>query len=596
MRAVGPLQRRRFAAAAALAVLCAAAGLRAATPEPRRVLILSSFGSKFAPFDSFAAELRTEIVRAAPGPVEFLEVPIEMARFEEAREEGPFVEYLEAVVANRHLDLVVTVGGPAASLVARHRATLFASVPTLIMGLDRRQVPVALAPNQLAVAIDVDPPALVANILRLLPETTRIAVVLGNSPLERFWRATVEREVAPYAVRVTFEWFNGLGLDEMRRRAAQMPPHSAILYGTLVVDAAGVSHEGDEGLKILCAAAKAPIFGGFEHQLGQGIVGGPLISVAREGRRSAGVALGILRGENPATIQVPPPEPVQNLFDWRELERFRIAEKTLPPGSTVRFRPPSLWAAYRRPALIALGVVALQAMLIAGLLAQRAERRRAEEQIHALNRRLMTAQEDERKLIARELHDDLSQRLARLSIDAARIEYAAALPVEGRAQQAPMREELARLSEDVHALAYQLHPSTLDELGLVEALKVESERFARLESIPVALDTGTALPEPSRDTALCLFRIAQEGLRNVARHARAQSVSLSLRPTADGLRMVLRDDGVGFALAPRRGRPSLGLASMRERVELIGGRLEVDSAPGRGTSITAWAPLAPRLA
>lgn len=241
MRAVGPLSKRRFAAAAALAVLCAAAGLRAATPEPRRVLILSSFGSKFAPFDSFAAELRTEIVRAAPGPVEFLEVPIEMARFEEAREEGPFVEYLEAVVANRHLDLVVTVGGPAASLVARHHATLFASVPTLIMGLDRRQVPVALAPNQLAVAIDVDPPAIVANILRVLPETNRVAVVLGNSPLERFWRATVEREVAPYAGRVTFEWFSGLGLDEMRRRAAQMPPHSAILYGTLVVDAAGVS-------------------------------------------------------------------------------------------------------------------------------------------------------------------------------------------------------------------------------------------------------------------------------------------------------------------------------------------------------------------
>jgi signal transduction histidine kinase len=584
---------RALAACVALAALGGPASLAAPPAEARRVLIISSFGSRFAPFNALDAALRTEIARTWPGPIEFLETPLELARFEASEEEGPFAAYVRALLEHRRLDLVVTIGAPASELLIKHRELLLDAAPTMMTGLDVRRIQgVALPPNATAVPLAVGLPGLVENILRLRPGTRQIAVVLGNSPLERFWRTQAQTEFARFADRVSFVWWDTLALDPMRDQAAALPADAAILYGILNVDAAGVPHESDRGLDALRVAARAPVFGVFESQLGRGIVGGPLISVELEARRAAAVAVRILEGERPSEITVPPPGPAVNVFDWRELRRFDIPEARLPAGSEVRYRPPSLWVAYRRAALIALGVVGLQALLIAGLLAQHARRRRAEEQVRALNRRLMTAQEDERKLIARELHDDLSQRLARLSIDAARIEFAAALPIDG-AGPAPIREELAQLSEDVHALAYQLHPSTLDELGLVEALRVECERFSRLESIPVALDAGQALPEPSRETALCLFRIAQEGLRNVARHAKARSVSLACRPTEEGLRMVLRDDGAGFALAPRRGRPSLGLASMRERAELIGGRLEVDSAPGRGTSITAWVPLSP---
>jgi len=532
--------------------------------------------------------LRTEIVRASPGPVEFLEVPMEAARYEEPGEERAFAEYLAAIVANRRLDLIVTVGAPPARLLARS-APLFGAVPTLLMGLDRRQIPKETAPNQVAAPISLDLPAGPENILRLLPETGRIAVVVGRSPLERFWKAEAEREFAPLSGRVAIEWFDALSLEQMESRAAALPPHSAILYGVLEVDAANVPHEQDQGLARLRAASNAPLFGYFESQLGRGIVGGPLIPIEREGRRSAALALALLRGEAPSSLRVPAPEPVRAAYDWRELRRWNIPEERLPRGSEVLFRPPSLWLAYRRPVLFGVGIVALEALLIAGLLAQRARRRRAERQVHELNRRLLTAQEDERKAIARELHDDFSQRLARMAMDAARLEYAAAVPLEGRAH-APMRDELARLSEDANALAYQLHPSTLDDLGLAEALRTECERFSRLESIPVALDVDGAEPGMPRDTALCLFRIAQEGLRNVARHAKARSVSLSCRAESGGFELTLRDDGVGFRAPRRRGRPSLGLASMRERVEVLGGRFRVDSAPGQGTILHAWAP------
>lgn len=549
---------------------------------------MTSFGTRFAPFEAFAAAFRMGIVDGWPGPVEFFETPLEIARFEAPAEEESFAGYLRSLVANRRLDLVVTIGFPAASFVTRWRP--FPEVPTLIAGLERRQAAdLAVAGNDLLVADVYDPPAMVENALRLLPDTKRMAVVLGASPVERYWRGELERDLAPFAGRLAFDWWDALPLDGMLQKAGSMGRGSAILYATLRVDAAGIVHERDQGLEALRAVSAVPIFGGFEHQLGRGIVGGPLISIDREADRAAELGLRILRGEALAQIQVPPPPPLLVLYDARELQRFDIPTSRLPAGSQVRFATPTLWDAYRGWVILGLAVFALEAALIGGLLLQRARRRRAEEQVRWLNRRLLTAHEDERKAIARELHDDLSQRLARLALDASRLEYAAAVPVDG-ARPSPMREELSRLSEDVHALAYQLHPTTLDDLGLEDALKAECERFARLESIAVALEPGAEIGNVSKETALCLFRVAQESLRNVARHARAKSVSVACEPSGHGVRMTLRDDGIGFEPDRGRSRPSLGLASMRERLDLIGGTLDVRSAPGMGTTITAWAP------
>jgi signal transduction histidine kinase len=579
------------AAAAAFAILGAAANLHAANAEPRRVLIVTSFGSRFAPFETYAAALRAGIVDGWGAPVEFLETPLEIARFASPREgEGPLADYLRALVANHGLNLVVTIGGPAADFVSRQHP--FPGVPTLLAGLERRQLTdLSVEPNEVVVATVYDSPRVVENVLRLFPGTTRFAVVFGASPLERFWKGELERELAPFISRGEFEWWDDLPLEEMRRRAAALGPGSAILYGSLKVDAAGIVHEEQEGLVALRAVSKVPIIGGFTEQLGYGIVGGPLVPISREARRAADVALRLLAGESPAHVTVPPVVPLVVAYDWRELQRFHVPESVLPAGSEVRFRP-SLWDAHRTAVLITFAVVLLQALLIAALLAERGRRRRAEERVHVLNRRLVHAQEEERKLIARELHDDFSQRLARLAIDAARLEYSAAVPVEGR--PAPMRDELTRLSEDAHALAYQLHPSTLEDLGLSEALRNEAERFTRLESVPVTVDIRDGSAKPSRETALCLFRIAQEGLRNVSRHAQARSVTVSCAPSGRGLELRLRDDGNGFDPDRRRERPSLGLASMRERVETLGGRLAVRSAPGQGTEISVWAPLEPR--
>jgi signal transduction histidine kinase len=230
-----------------------------------------------------------------------------------------------------------------------------------------------------------------------------------------------------------------------------------------------------------------------------------------------------------------------------------------------------------------------RAVRTGGVLRDVTNQKRAEEELRSLSRRLIRAQEEERALLARELHDDVTQRLAVLAIDAGRAEIAAAGGPQAEAMKA-MRENLVRLSEDIHALAYQLHPSVLEELGLSEALRTECERRGRQSGIDIAPDLDEALPVAGRDTALCLYRVAQEALSNVIRHAGARTASVVLRRVDDGLLLAVRDDGIGFDPAIRRQERSLGLASMRERLQLVNGTLDIESAPGQGTAIVAWVP------
>ncbi len=212
-----------------------------------------------------------------------------------------------------------------------------------------------------------------------------------------------------------------------------------------------------------------------------------------------------------------------------------------------------------------------------------------EEIVRDLSRRLMRAHEEERALLARELHDDLSQRLAVLAIDVGLAEIEARDEAQA-SRMREIRESLVRLSEDVHSLSYQLHPSILDELGLPEALEAEAARFRRRSETGVTTRLAAATRSLGRDEALCLFRVAQEALRNTARHAGAAKVSLELRAEEGGWSLTVADDGIGFDVGAVRGRRSLGLESMRERVRLVDGRLALDSVPGRGTTIGVWVP------
>jgi signal transduction histidine kinase len=567
-----------------LALLAPAAG----AAEPKRVLLIHSSGRDFSPGDAVSHAFRAELGRQFTHPVAFHEISLEAQRASARPDEGPFHEFLQQHYGAAPPDLVVAFSLPALRFFLRDRERLFKDVPLLVTAIDKRRLAdVELRSSDRVISGHIDMSRMAAGILEVLPETRTLAVVVGSSRTEQFWLAEAKAALAPLASRVKLVWLHDLTLEQLRSSAAALPSGSAIFYVLFNVDAAGVPLENERALTDVRAAASVPVFGMFDRQLGAGIVGGPLVELRTMGTLSGQLASRMLDGKGGAEaphlmLETQPP-----VFDWRELQHWGIPESRLPPGAEVRFRSPSVWEQHRLLILIGASIVLLQAALISALLLQRAWRRRAEKETVGLSGRLLTAHEDERKRLARELHDDLTQRLARLAIDAGRLERSAG----ANQDMATMREDLVRLSEDVHALSYRLHPSVLDDLGLLEALKAECDRVACHSALHVDVEASGVPDALPSDASLCLYRVAQEALNNAVRHAHASAVTVLLSPSRGGLQLAVSDNGSGFDPARMRDHASLGLASMRERVRLLYGRLDIESTPGRGTTVVAWVPV-----
>jgi signal transduction histidine kinase len=217
--------------------------------------------------------------------------------------------------------------------------------------------------------------------------------------------------------------------------------------------------------------------------------------------------------------------------------------------------------------------------------------RKSREEYRAMARKLLSAQEDTRRRLARELHDDFSQRLAVLSMYAAKLEHRRGNPqaiVDGLKR---IQDESVKLSSDIHAIARQLHPSILDDLGLTDAVASACERFSQHEGVPVDCIQENVPPGISKDVALSIYRIVQEGLANIAKHARASRILVSLVSSKHVIRLCIKDDGIGFDTEEAAKGGGLGLASMRERVHLIRGKLNIKTKPGGGTEIRVAVPL-----
>ncbi len=351
----------------------------AAADEPKRVLLVHSFGSAAPPFTVESTAFETELVGKMGGRVDLDEVSLDMARYPDRDMQEAIVDYLQKRLAKWQPDLVVPIGSPAAIFVATYRDRLFPEIPILYASADRRLLPPdALDKNAAYVGQIYEIPGLLEDMLQIAPATKNIVVIVGATPLERLWQGVFQKAVEPFASRIKFTYYNDLSFQQMRDRVSTLPPDSYIFFLLLLRDAGGVTINADEALQRLHAVARAPINGIFDHQLGLGIVGGRLYQSERVGKAAAQIAIRILGGEPASSF---PPTMVERLpprFDWRELRRWKIDEKLLPPGSTVLFRVPTVWDRYRTWIIAGLSICILQAVLIAGLLANLVKRRRAE--------------------------------------------------------------------------------------------------------------------------------------------------------------------------------------------------------------------------
>jgi signal transduction histidine kinase len=362
------------------------------------------------------------------------------------------------------------------------------------------------------------------------------------------------------------------------------------LVTTVGKDAGGRSNLIASICPSIAASSEVPVYAIFDTFIGCGIAGGSLSQVEGSAQQAARLALRILRGANILQLPVEPGPPNRVFLDWLQLQKRNIPENSLPPGAVVLYREPSLWDTHKRAILAAAAVVSLQSALIVLLVIQVRRRQRSEQNVRQLTGRVIHANEDERWRIARELHDDIGQRLslAVVQLDLFRSQVAAHALVN-RTDLDHSIENLGSLASDVHNLSHRLHSSKLEHIGLTAAIRDLCQQISQAYGLEIDFrgdGSGDRLPH---DISLCFYRVAQEALNNVVKHSGSNGAQLTLSEKAGILRMQVHDSGVGFKVG--NAVAGLGFSTMQERLKSIGGRLSVESEPGRGALLIAEAPI-----
>jgi PAS domain S-box-containing protein len=628
---------------------------------------------------------------------------------------------LLSTFAGQRLDLIISIGGPAAQFAVRHRDRLFPDTPLLLASVDTRALKTTtLPPRTAAVAVANNGPQVIEAALDLLPDTTNVFVVIGTSALEEFWRTEMSREMQPFRDRVSFQWLNGLSFAQMLKRASGLPPHSIIFYSIFSLDAQGAPQVEARALDALHGVANAPLFGFHSGQLGRGIVGGPLMSMEQLAANTTDIALRLLQGDSAETISVPTQLPGASTYDWRELRRWNIPESRLPAGSVVMFRQPTIWQQYRGPIIVGTSVALFEAALVVALLTIQVKRRQAEralreseerfrlladsgpalvwmsgpdgrrtdfnrgwleftgrsieqetgsgwsEGVHrddakqvlaacdeaavrrqpfrieyrlrrrdgehrwildagqprfdqrgalagyigscidvtdlrlakaslsSLAHKLMQTHEDARAWVARELHEDLGQRLVGLTMQLQSLTHAS-VDDSLRARVGDLCAQFGDLGRDIQAVSYRLYSYRLEYLGVVAAIRAICRDVTTQHPITIEFVDSDAPDTVPREVGLGLFRVIHEALDNAVRHSKARVIVVELSGrgpwnrsgmAVQEIQLRVSDDGIGFE--PAAVHPSgLGLIHMRERLSLVGGDLQVKSQVGVGTTVTA---------
>jgi PAS domain S-box-containing protein len=233
------------------------------------------------------------------------------------------------------------------------------------------------------------------------------------------------------------------------------------------------------------------------------------------------------------------------------------------------------------------------AMRTHGFMIDISERKRADEALKYLGSRLIAVQEEERKRVARELHDDLSQRLAVLSIELEQLGQKIEKPLHLRKGIQKLHLQAQEVASDIHRLSHKLHPSKLDHLGLAAAVNSLCDEVSLVQNgkLKVHFHQSGFPADLPKDTTLCIFRISQEVLRNCVKHSGAEFVQVVLTKTDHSIRLSISDNGCGFDTRSEEIEKGLGFISMQERLRLVGGEIKIYSQPRRGTRIDASVPL-----
>ncbi len=489
--------------------------------------------------------------------------------------------------AGHRMDVVVASGRIPMQFLRRYGEDLWPGAMMIYAGADSRIKRDGLPAGTTGVFGKIDFGATVELALRLIPGTRHVFYVGGIDPAEETWRLLVEDDFGQFAGKVEITYLNNLPLPKMLDQLSRLPDHSVVIYPGLFRDASGQSYAPDRVCSLITASSNSPVFSTFRVYVGCGIVGGVVFDTEAFAEETAHLTLRALQRGSAAGLPIEHLSPNQAVVDWRQLHRWNIPESRLPAGAIIRYREATVWERYKGLIISALAILLTQLGLIIALVLQRRRSAHADAIVRSLSGRLINAGEEERKRLARELHDDIGQRLSLVSIELDVIEQTIR-PDMGTSRESlhEVQRLLSDIISDIHGLSHRLHSSKLQALGLQVALKDVCQQFRKQYRIEIEFCAST-LPHLGEEIGICFYRVAQEALNNCVKHSSSTRIQVLLTAHEGTLTMKIRDNGRGFDLsAPSSG---LGLDTMRERLRSIGGKLVILSRPGKGTELTAEA-------
>ncbi len=377
-----------------LALIFFATAALAASHETQRVVVIYDERTDLPGLAAFDKTLVRALAAGSPKPVEIYREEMDLSRVGSDAYLPRLRDHLRAKYADKKIDVAIAVMGPSLDFLLRHGDVVFPAVPIVFGGLDDRELRGQPLPSHVTGVLLKR--AFVPTLelaLTLHPDTERIVFVGGASEFDARLVNEARAQLRPFEARFEFSYLTALPIRELLKELSKLPAHSIVLYSTLLRDVAGEAFVPHEVAARISAAANAPVYGFLDQYLGHGIVGGRLYSLNSHGEEAARLTLQILAGKAPSDLSPVVIGAGETMLDWRQLQRWDISERRLPPGAIVRFRPSSLWSQYKGYVIGAASVVVFQALLISGLLMQLTRRRRAELALGESEQRMSLAAE-----------------------------------------------------------------------------------------------------------------------------------------------------------------------------------------------------------
>jgi signal transduction histidine kinase len=351
----------------------------AAPSATRHVVMLFDERLEFPGLANTEAEFVRTLNSNSPDRIETYREPMDLSRFDSETYRTLLKDYLRAKYANKKIDVVLAVFGPALEFLLKHGDAIFPGTPIVFCGIEKKGLDgLSLPPHVGGILLNREFAPTLELALKLHPQTKQVVVVAGTSEFDTRLLNWARQDFSAYESQLTFTYLTTLPLQKLLTELSGLPPHTIVLITTLFRDGAGESFVPHNVVPLVSDAASAPLYGFLDQYLGRGIVGGSLYSSSTQGMEAAKLVLQVLDGSERSRLPLLEVSSNKVMFDWRQMQRWGISESRLPPGSEILFRNPTAWEQYRAYVLAFIAAILIQSALISWLFYEQRRRQRAE--------------------------------------------------------------------------------------------------------------------------------------------------------------------------------------------------------------------------